>query len=100
MITTTTRCSECYRLFDLYNELDRDELAFGHDCEEPMPTEYWEYVFEIRALKAMPQDANVRDEVLTLENGPLTAEERLGVIEDIFDLEQWDWPDYLIGEEA
>lgn len=27
------RCVECDRVFDLLDELDADEWAFGHDCE-------------------------------------------------------------------
>lgn len=99
MIPTTTRCVECNRLFDLTNNLDAEEWLYGHDCEE-MPTEYWEYVFEIRALKALPDDANVRDEVMTLESGSETPEERLYTIRLIFDQEEWDWPEHLIEEEA
>lgn len=26
-------CSECGRVFDLYNETDAEEWQFGHDCE-------------------------------------------------------------------
>lgn len=26
-------CTECDRRFDLLNSNDRDELAYGHDCE-------------------------------------------------------------------
>lgn len=27
-------CPECNRKFDLLNELDAEEWAYGHDCEE------------------------------------------------------------------
>lgn len=27
-------CPECNRTFDLLNELDAEEWAYGHDCEE------------------------------------------------------------------
>lgn len=27
------RCVECGRVFDLLNETDADEWAYGHDCE-------------------------------------------------------------------
>ena len=30
---TPTRCTECGRVFDLANETDAAEWAFGHDCE-------------------------------------------------------------------
>ena len=28
-----TKCVECNRVFDLMNETDMDEYAYGHDCE-------------------------------------------------------------------
>lgn len=28
-----TECVECGRVFDLFDETDADELAYGHDCE-------------------------------------------------------------------
>jgi len=28
------RCVECRRAFDLCDEIDADEWAYGHDCEE------------------------------------------------------------------
>lgn len=28
-----TKCEECNRVFDLFNEKDLDELNYGHDCE-------------------------------------------------------------------
>lgn len=98
MTTTTTvrRCIECERLFDLANEIDAEEFAYGHDCEEPLPSEYWHYVFEIRELLSLPKDANVRDELMTSESGPETPEERLGTIRDIFAFEEWDWPEHLL----
>ena len=27
------KCSECNRVFDLLNEVDAEEWAYGHDCE-------------------------------------------------------------------
>ena len=30
-----TTCIECGRVFDLLNEEDAEELAYGHDCEAP-----------------------------------------------------------------
>jgi hypothetical protein len=27
------KCIECGRVFDLLDEVDADEWAFGHDCE-------------------------------------------------------------------
>lgn len=30
----TVRCEECHRVFDLTDETDADEYAYGHDCEE------------------------------------------------------------------
>jgi len=32
-IHTTTTCVECGRVFDIFNERDSEEWAFGHDCE-------------------------------------------------------------------
>ena len=29
----TARCGECSRVFDLCDEIDADEWAYGHDCE-------------------------------------------------------------------
>jgi len=29
------RCVECGRVFDLLDEQDAGEWAYGHDCEEP-----------------------------------------------------------------
>lgn len=29
-----TRCPECGRVFDLLDETDAEEWAYGHDCEE------------------------------------------------------------------
>lgn len=28
------RCPECGRVFDLTNETDAEEWAYGHDCED------------------------------------------------------------------
>lgn len=28
------QCSECGRVFDLFNSLDAEEWAYGHDCED------------------------------------------------------------------
>ncbi len=28
-----TDCVECGRVFDLLNEIDAEEYAYGHDCE-------------------------------------------------------------------
>ena len=37
-MNTIVRCPECGRLFDIRDEADADELAYGHDCEpEPAP---------------------------------------------------------------
>jgi hypothetical protein len=33
MITLPVMCIECLRVFDLTNELDSAEWAYGHDCE-------------------------------------------------------------------
>jgi hypothetical protein len=33
LIKTTVKCPECLRVFDLFDETDADELAYGHDCE-------------------------------------------------------------------
>jgi hypothetical protein len=30
---TKAKCVECARVFDLLNELDAEEWAYGHDCE-------------------------------------------------------------------
>jgi hypothetical protein len=32
-IMTSAKCPECLRVFDLLNEIDADEWAYGHDCE-------------------------------------------------------------------
>jgi len=29
-----TKCPECGRIFDLLDETDAEEWAYGHDCEE------------------------------------------------------------------
>lgn len=29
-------CIECTRTFDLTDEADAEEWAYGHDCEEPL----------------------------------------------------------------
>lgn len=34
MLTTTAICPECGRTFDLTDETDAEEFAYGHDCEE------------------------------------------------------------------
>jgi len=31
---TIVKCPECDRVFDLSNEEDAEEVAYGHDCEE------------------------------------------------------------------
>jgi hypothetical protein len=31
---TTATCPECGRVFDLADETDAEEWAYGHDCEE------------------------------------------------------------------
>lgn len=31
---TKVKCPECGRVFDLTDEDDADEWAYGHDCEE------------------------------------------------------------------
>jgi hypothetical protein len=33
-IQTKARCVECFRVFDLLDETDSQEWAYGHDCEE------------------------------------------------------------------
>jgi len=33
MIKTKAQCVECNRVFDLLNDLDAEEWAYGHDCE-------------------------------------------------------------------
>ncbi len=32
-IQTKAKCQECGRIFDLTNEVDAEEWAYGHDCE-------------------------------------------------------------------
>lgn len=32
-ISTKARCPECHRIFDLLDETDSQEWAYGHDCE-------------------------------------------------------------------
>ncbi len=32
-ISTKARCVECERVFDLLDETDASEWAYGHDCE-------------------------------------------------------------------
>lgn len=32
-ISTKAKCVECGRVFDLLNETDASEWAYGHDCE-------------------------------------------------------------------
>lgn len=34
-IKTTLVCPECFRVFDLLDEVDANEWYYGHDCEEP-----------------------------------------------------------------
>ena len=87
------KCYECERVFDMFHPIDADEFHHGHDCEEPMSTEYWEYVFEIREMQSLPKDANVRDELMTSESGPETPEERLNTIQLIFEFNDWEWPE-------
>ena len=33
IITMPRKCSECERVFDLFDETDNAEWAYGHDCE-------------------------------------------------------------------
>jgi len=33
-IAPRTKCPECGRVFDLTDETDAEEWAYGHDCEE------------------------------------------------------------------
>jgi hypothetical protein len=33
MYNSTARCPECFRVFDLMNEVDAQEYYYGHDCE-------------------------------------------------------------------
>ena len=32
-VTTTARCVECGRVFDVTDEIDVGEFFYGHDCE-------------------------------------------------------------------
>lgn len=32
---TLLKCPECERVFDLRDDTDSDEWAYGHDCEAP-----------------------------------------------------------------
>lgn len=32
-IKTKAKCGECARVFDLLDDLDAQEWAYGHDCE-------------------------------------------------------------------
>ena len=32
-ISTKAKCVECSRVFDLLNDVDASEWAYGHDCE-------------------------------------------------------------------
>jgi hypothetical protein len=32
-MAATITCIECHRVFDLTNETDAEEWAYGHDCE-------------------------------------------------------------------
>jgi hypothetical protein len=32
-ILTKAQCVECKRVFDLLDEMDAEEWAYGHDCE-------------------------------------------------------------------
>lgn len=32
-ISTKAKCPECSRVFDLLDEIDSSEWAYGHDCE-------------------------------------------------------------------
>lgn len=34
-INTKIVCPECFRVFDLLDEVDANEWHYGHDCEEP-----------------------------------------------------------------
>lgn len=33
IITMPRKCSECGRVFDIFNETDYTEWSYGHDCE-------------------------------------------------------------------
>ena len=33
MDNLTARCPECFRVFDLMDEVDAQEFYYGHDCE-------------------------------------------------------------------
>lgn len=33
MIRTAFRCVECGRVFDMLNDVDAQEWAYGHNCE-------------------------------------------------------------------
>lgn len=50
------------------------------------------YLEEIAYLRRLPEDANLRDEKMTLECGPETPEDRLYTIECIFGEEGWHFP--------
>lgn len=34
------RCPECGRVFDLFDETDAEELAYGHDCDPSLVDEH------------------------------------------------------------
>lgn len=57
-----------------------------------MNPELSEYLQEITYLRNLPEDANVRDEIMTRESGTETPEERLNTIEMIFAQEGWRFP--------
>ena len=86
-------CGECERVFDLLHKDDVEEWYGGHDCEEPMGPNYWGYIFEIRELLGLPQDANVSDEEMTAQNGPSIPAERMYTISMIFGDEEWEFPE-------
>lgn len=57
-----------------------------------MDKELKAYLNEIAYLRTLPEDANVRDETMTLESGTESPEERLYTIESIFGEEGWQFP--------
>jgi hypothetical protein len=33
LVQSVSKCGECERVFDLFDETDSDEWYYGHDCE-------------------------------------------------------------------
>ena len=101
---TKQTCGECARLFDMNDSLDSDEFNYGHDCEEEMGRDYWEYVFEIRRLLMSDPDADLAEEYgmagEPADGGGFVTvypAERLYSLQTFFaNVEGWDWPVDLI----